>query len=83
MTGHLLYSRVMVKLSQERGYMIIHNMTPVTYEDNYGNEMHGMVVGHDDHHRAIIVIDGAGKFDPMAVVDYDNILTVGLKFQLK
>ena len=67
----------MVKTSQERGYMLIHKMTPVTYEDNYGNTVGGVVVDHDNHLRAIVVRDGPAKFDALAVVDYDAILTVG------
>ena len=57
--------------------MMIQEMTAVTYEDSDGNTISGVVVSHDDHHRAIIVKDGAGKFDAMAIVHYDNILTVG------
>lgn len=51
--------------------------TKITYTDNSGDTITGRVVGHDDHLRVIVQKIGAGKFDSLAIVSDEVILTVG------
>lgn len=51
--------------------------TKITYTDNSGDIVSGRVVGYDDHLRVIVLKTGAGKFDALAIVSDEVILTVG------
>jgi len=57
--------------------MKILESTQITYLDNSGDTVTGVVVGHDDHLRVIVQKKGAGAFDPFAIVSDENIITVG------
>lgn len=47
--------------------------TPITYRDNDGNLISGVVVGYDSHLRYMIKKQGAGVYDALAIVAEERI----------
>jgi len=57
-----------------KGVIMKDEGSQVTYRDNHGNIISGVVVGYDQYLRYMVRVNGSGKFDPLTIVSESNLV---------